>query len=483
MEKRLQQMEGLRRRVLSGGGAEKIAEQHEKGKATARERIAMLLDEGSFTEIGFLAGAGPAGREMENPGEGVVTGSGTIDGRAVYLFAQDYTVAGGAVGEIHAAKICRILDLAGENGAPVIGLYDSAGARIDEGLAALEGYGSILFRQTLYSGVIPQIAVVMGPCAGGAAFSPALADIVVMVESGTLFVTGPQVIEAATGESVAVDEIGGARMHGAMSGAAHLLAEDEKIALGNVRTLLGYLPPNNLEDPPAAESREPAGEREELLKIAPGEDKPYDVHAVIERIVDGGSFLELQQHYAENAVVGLARLDGTVIGVVANQPLVKGGCLDIDGAEKMARFVRLCDSFNLPLFTLVDLPGYLPGVAQEQGGIVRHGAKLFYAYAEATVPKFSLVLGRAYGSAAVAMGSRSLGADLSLAWPSAEIAALAPQGEAGETAAGPYAAAARGWIDEVIDPRESRDYLLRALVVAGNKRSTQPPRKHGNMPL
>ena len=485
MEKKLQQFQERRNLALSGGGAEKIKQQHEEGKATARERIEKLLDEGSFTEIGLFAGSDPGG-EMENPAEGVVTGCGTIGGRRVYLFAQDYTVAGGAVGEIHAAKICRILDLAGENGAPVIGLYDSAGMRIDEGLGALEGYGSILSRQALYSGVIPQIAVVMGPCAGGAAFSPALADIVVMVEgNGAIFVAGPQVIAAVTGENVTVEEIGDARVHGSMSGVAHLLAGDDTAALKSVRTLLGYLPPNNLEDPPAAEPEEPEGDGEELLQIVSGEGKPYDVREIIGRIVDGGSFLEMHKDYAKNAVIGFARLGGRAVGVAANQPLVKNGSLDIDAADKIARFVRFCDSFNLPLFTFVDLPGYLPGVAQEQGGIVRHGAKIFYAYVEATVPKISLVLGRAYGSAAVAMSSRSLGADLCLAWPSAEIAALGPEGAAktGDGTAGPYAAATRGWVDEVIDPRESRDYLRRALLVAGNKRGMRSPRKHGNIPL
>ena len=485
MEKNLQQFQERRRLAQSGGGADRIKQQHEKEKATARERIAVLLDEGSFTEIGLFAGSVPEGAEIENPAEGVVTGCGTVEGKRVYLFAQDYTVAGGAVGEIHAAKICRILDLAGENGAPVIGLYDSAGVRVDEGLGALEGYGSILSRQALYSGVIPQIAVVMGPCAGGAAFLPALTDLVVMVEgSGAIFVTGPQVIAAVTGEDTSVEEIGDARVHGSMSGAAHLLAGDDTAALKSVRSLMSYLPPNNLEDPPAAEPRE-TDDREELLQIVSGEGKPYDVREVIRRVVDMDSFLELHGDYAENAVIGFARLDGGAVGIVANQPLVKDGCLDIDAAAKIARFVRFCDSFNLPLFTFVDLPGYLPGVAQEQGGIVRHGAKVFYAYAGATVPKISLVLGRAYGSAAVAMSSRSLGADLCLAWPSAEIAVLGPGGaaKAGDKAAGPYAAAARGWIDEIIDPRESRDHLRRALLAAGNKRSTRPPRKHGNIPL
>lgn len=511
MEKKLQQMEERRRRVLSGGGEEGIEQQHQEGKGTARERIGMLLDEGSFIEIGtFVQGElDDAAGEIRNPGEGVVTGCGTIDGRQVYLYAQDFTVAGGSMGRMHAQKIGRIFDLAGQNGAPLIGLIDSGGGRIEEGIDLLEGYGSILYRQMLYSGVIPQIAVVMGPCAATAAFTPALSDFVVMVDqTSSIFVHGPQVIEAVTGEKVTLEQLGGARPHSESSGSAHFLAGSEAEALSTVRTVLSYLPLNNVDDPPALEPREPELDPEALLQVLPDGGGPYDIGEVIRGFVDGGSFLEVHQRYARNAVVGFARLGGTAVGIVANQPLVQGGFLDIDAADKVARFVRFCDAFNLPLITLVDLPGYLPGAAQEWGGAIRHGGKMIYAYAEATVPKITLILRKAYGGAAIAMGSRFLGADLCLAWPAAEIAVIAPEGAvelhdeaelAGSGAsemqreqlvqryrdrlANPYIAAARGWIDEVIDPRQTRDYLVRALQISGNKRVQRPLRKHGNIPL
>ncbi|NLA12313.1 MAG: acyl-CoA carboxylase subunit beta [Firmicutes bacterium] len=495
-------MQERRRQVLSGGG-----EKEDKG--TARERIESLLDEGSFIELGtFVQGElNDAAQEIRNPGEGVITGSGTIDGRQVYLYAQDFTVAGGSMGAMHAKKICRVFDLAGQNGVPLIGLIDSAGGRVDEGIDVLDGYGSVLFRHALYSGVIPQISVVLGPCAGTAAFLPALSDFVFMVEeAGSMFVNGPQVTEAVTGESITLEELGGAKGHSA-SGAVHFFAENEVNSLNGVRALMSYLPLNNVDDPPVLESKEPELDPEALLRIIPNGGASFDVREVIRHFVDGGSFFEVQQRYAQNGVTGLARLGGVAVGIVANQPLEKGGFLDIDVSDKFARFIRFCDSFNVPLVTLVDVPGFLPGVEQEQGGLARHGAKLFYAYAEAAVPKFTLVLRKAYGGASVAMGSRSLGADLCLAWPTAEIAVLAPEGaveivDQGELAgerdpqklqelacryrerfANPYIAAGRGWIDEVIDPRQTREYLLRALQIAGNKRVQRPPRKHGNMPL
>jgi len=512
LEKRLQQLQERRRLTLSGGGEKRIEQQHQEGKRTARERIDLLLDEGSFVEIGtFVQGdLADASQEIKNPGEGVVTGCGEIDGRRVYLFAQDFTVARGSLGERHAQKICRVLDLAGQNGAPVIGLYDSGGVRIEEGVGALDGYGSIFYRNTLYSGVVPQISVVMGPCVGGAVYSPALTDFVFMVnEIGNMFVTGPQVIKAVTGESVTRQQLGGAQVHNSTSGAAHFLIENEEEALNQVRTLLSYLPSNNVDDPPVAEPQEPALDQEELLRFIPDDcSKPYDVREVIRRVVDGSIFLEVHQHYAQNAVVGFARLGGAAVAIIANQPQVKAGCLDIDASDKISSFIRFCDSFNLPLITFVDVPGYLPGVEQEWGGIIRHGAKIVYAYSEATVPKISLVLRKAYGGAYVAMGSRSLGADLCLAWPSAEIVVMGPEGAVEiinqheledaedpeslrrelvqhyrDRFANPYVTAARGWIDEVIDPRQTRDCLRRALQVAGNKRVQRPLRKHGNIPL
>ncbi len=513
MEKKLQHLQERRRLVLSGGGEKRVEEQYQKGKRTARERINMLLDEGSFVELGtFVQGdLDDAGSlDIKNPGEGVVAGYGTVDGRRVYLFAQDFTVAGGSLGEMHARKICRVLDLAGQNGAPVIGLNDSGGARIQEGVCALNGYGEIFYRNMLYSGVVPQISVIMGSCAGGAVYSPALTDFVFMVDQKShMFITGPQVIKAVTGESITMEELGGAAAHNSTSGAAHFFAAGEEEGLNQVRTLLSYLPSNNVDDPPAALPQDPVLDREELIRIIPDHnDRSYDIREVLRRVVDGSVFFEVHEQYARNAVVGFARLSGAPVGIVANQPRVKAGCLDINASDKISRFVRFCDSFNLPVITFVDVPGYLPGVEQEWGGIIRHGAKILYAYAEATVPKISVVLRKAYGGAYIAMSSRSLGADLCLAWPSAEIAVMGPEGavkiinrreleSSGEPEklhcelaqgyrerfANPYIAAARGWIDEVIDPRQTREYLCRAIGIVGLKRVQRPPRKHGNIPL
>ena len=513
MEEKMKHLEERRRRTLAGGGEKRIADQHEKGKMTARERLECLLDKGSFVEVGTFTQKGledASSLDYPNPGEGVVTGYGTVEGRKIFVFAQDFTVAGGSLGEAHAAKICRVLDLAAQNGAPVIGLNDSGGARIQEGVYALDGYGDIFFRNTLCSGVIPQLSVIMGPCAGGAVYSPAITDFVFMVSGiGNMFITGPQVIKAVTGETVSAEELGGAAAHNNTSGVAHFFAENEQDCFGQIRKLLSFLPSNNIDDPPAAEPREPELNQDDLITLIPANpNKSYDVREVIKRVVDGSELFEVHAGYAQNAVIGFARMNGKAVGVIANQPQVKAGCLDINSSDKIARFVRFCDSFNLPLVTFVDVPGYLPGVEQEWGGIIRHGAKLLYAYSEATVPQVSVILRKAYGGAYIAMDSRSLGADFCLAWPTAEIAVMGPEGavnivnrrdieEAGdknakrtelvenyrEKYANPYIAAARGWIDEVIDPRDTRDFIIRGLDMAANKQEQRLMRKHGNIPL
>jgi len=513
MKEKLDHLSARRDKTLSGGGEKKIKDQHEKGKQTARERLTGLLDENSFVEIGTFAQTGledASSLDYPNPGEGVVTGYGTIDGRKVFVFAQDFTVAGGSLGEVHAEKICRVLDLAAQNGAPVIGLNDSGGARIQEGVYSLNGFGSIFYRNTLCSGVIPQLSVIMGPCAGGAVYSPAITDFVFMVSKiGNMFITGPQVIKAVTGEEVTAEELGGAATHNQTSGVAHFYAEAEAECFTQIRRLLSFLPSNNIDNPPWIESLEPELNQEELATIMPeNPNRSYDVRDIIKRVVDGSDLMEVHQGYAQNAVVGFAHLGGQPVGIIANQPLVKAGCLDVNSSDKIARFVRFCDCFNLPLITFVDVPGYLPGVEQEWGGIIRHGAKLLYAYSEATVPQISVILRKAYGGAYIAMNSRSLGADVCLAWPTAEIAVMGPEGAvnivnrrdieaaADQSAkrqelvsqyrdkyANPYIAAARGWIDDVIDPRETRAYLLRSLEMVENKREQRLMRKHGNIPL
>ena len=513
MNENLQHLDARRNRTLAGGGEKRTADQHAKGKLTARERLSKLLDENSFVEIGTFSQTGledASSLDYPNPGEGVVTGYGTIAGRRIYVYAQDFTVAGGSLGEVHAAKICRILDLAAQNGAPVIGLNDSGGARIQEGVYSLNGFGSIFYRNTLCSGVIPQLSVIMGPCAGGAVYSPAITDFIFMVSKiGNMFITGPQVIKAVTGEEVSAEELGGAATHNQTSGVAHFYADEEEECFDQIRRLLSFLPSNNIDDPPAAAPIEPALNEEELLTIMPDNpNRSYDVRDIIKRVVDGSDLMEVHQGYAQNAVVGFARIGGKPVGVIANQPMVKAGCLDVNSSDKIARFVRFCDCFNLPLITFVDVPGYLPGVEQEWGGVIRHGAKVLYAYSEATVPQISIILRKAYGGAYIAMNSRSLGADLCLAWPTAEIAVMGPEGavnivnrrelEAAEDQAAkrqelvqqyrekyanPYIAAARGWIDEVIDPRQTRAYLLRGLEMVANKREQRLMRKHGNIPL
>lgn len=500
--------------IRAMGGPERVERQHQQGKWTARERLAYLFDPGTFEEVGAHVQhrARAFGMDRQRaPADGVVTGFGRIDGRVVYAYAQDFTVLGGSLGEMHAAKIQRIQDLALKGGVPVVGLNDSGGARIQEGVDALNGYGEIFKRNTWASGVIPQITVIMGPSAGGAVYSPALTDVIVMVRpSGQMYITGPDVIRAVTGETVSAEELGGADAHLRRSGVAHLVADGDQTALGLVRRVLGYLPANNVEEPPVSESRDPFGrESPELANLVPEEPtRPYDVKVAIEAICDCGSFLEWQAGFADNLVIGLARIGGRPLGVVANQPRVLAGTLDIDASDKLARFVRFLDAFNLPVLTLVDTPGYLPGTAQEYGGIIRHGAKVLYAYAEAVVPKVTVVLRKAYGGAYLAMCSRALGADLVYAWPSAEIAVMGPEGAANiifrqairsaedpaaERArrseeyrsqfASPYAAAERGYIDAVIDPPATRQHVLRALMALYNKRDDRPPRRHGNIPL
>ena len=502
---KMQELSGRHARIRAMGGPDRVARQHQLGKWTARERLDALLDAGTFQELGahVVARVGePA------PADGVVTGVGRVLGRPVYVYAQDFTVVGGSLGEMHAQKIQAMQDLALKAGCPMIGLNDSGGARIQEGVDALSGYGAIFRRNTHASGVIPQITVIMGPSAGGAVYSPALTDLVVMVRgTAQMFITGPQVISAVTGEQVTAEELGGADAQLTKSGVAHFAVDDDRAALALTRELLARFPANNVEDPPRRPARPPAAV--DLNGLVPNDpNKPYDVRRVIAGLVDDESFLECQAGYADNVVVGWAYVDGQPLGVIANQPRVLAGTLDIDASDKLARFVRLSDAFNFPLLTLVDTPGYLPGTAQEYGGIIRHGAKVLYAYAEATVPKITVILRKAYGGAYLAMCSRSLGADLTLAWPSAEIAVMGPEPAANiiyrreleaaedpaaarrekvaeyrERFANPYVAAARGYVDAVVEPAETRDALVRLLSALVSKREGRPSKKHGNVPL
>jgi propionyl-CoA carboxylase beta chain len=497
-----------------GGGSDRVAQQHKKGKLTARERLDLLLDPGSFVELDRFVThrATDFGLDQQiYPGDGVVTGYGRIDGRLVYVFSQDFTVFGGSLSETHAEKICKVMDLAVRNGAPIIGLNDSGGARIQEGVASLGGYADIFLRNTLASGVVPQISVVLGPCAGGAVYSPAITDFVFMVRGVSyMFVTGPSVVKTVTHEEVSFDELGGADTHGSTSGVSHFTHDTEPECLQAVRELMGFLPLNNLDEPPMRASTDPVDRRDEaLLNIVPESPAmPYDMHGVIGRVVDERGFLEVHREYAENIVVGFARLGGRPVGIVANQPAVLAGVLDINASLKAARFIRFCDCFNLPVVTFVDVPGFLPGVAQEHGGIIKHGAKLLFPYCEATVPKLTVITRKAYGGAYDVMSSKHIRGDLNLAWPSAEIAVMGPKGaveilfkdeiaRAADPAAAtarliddytakfahPYAAAARGYIDDVIDPRDTRPRLIDALRTLRTKRERNHPRKHGNIPL
>ncbi len=490
------------------------ARQHERGKQTARERIEALLDPGSFVELDELAvhRTSAFGMEKRKPlGDGVITGHGTIDGRPVCLFAQDFTVFGGSLGEVFAEKICKVMDLALRMGVPCIGLNDSGGARIQEGVVSLGGYAEIFYRNVVASGVIPQISLIAGPCAGGAVYSPAMTDFILMVKgSSQMFITGPDVIKTVTGEDVGFEELGGAMTHNSRSGVAHFAADDEPDAFEQIRALLSYLPANNLEDPPFCPPEDDPERMDEALQeiIPDNPRKPYDMHQVIGAVVDTDSFFEVQPFWARNIIIGFARLDGHAVGVVANQPAHLAGTLDIDSSVKAARFVRFCDSFNIPLVTFVDVPGFMPGTQQEYGGIIRHGAKLLYAYCEATVPKLTVITRKAYGGAYDVMSSKHIRADFNFAWPTAEIAVMgvdaavkiifrkdladakdraARQTELVEDYqsrfANPYVAAERGYVDAVIEPRETRPALIRALRLARNKRQTLPPRKHGNIPL
>jgi acetyl-CoA carboxylase carboxyltransferase component len=504
----------MRDKALQGGGAERVQQLHAKGKLTARERLALLLDEGSFQELGALAthncvDFGMA--EQRFPGDGVVTGFGKINGRRVAVFAQDFTVLGGSFSEVQSRKICRIQDLALESGIPLIGLNDSGGARIQEGVRSLAAYGEVFTRNVMASGVIPQISVILGPCAGGAVYSPALTDFIIMARKGShMFITGPEVIKSVTGESVSFDDLGGTLVHNAKSGVAHFLSNDEHGALELVKLLLSYLPQNNTEDPPqVAPYDAPDRMNETLNTVVPvREDEPYDMHAVIEAVFDRDSFLEVHPYYARNAIVGFARMDGYSVGIVANQPEYLAGVLDINSSDKIARFVRLCDAFNVPVVTFVDCPGYLPGVEQEYAGVIRHGAKVIYAYCESTVPKISIVTRKAIGGAYIAMSSKQMRSDLAFAWPTAQIAVMGAQGavrilrrrdlaQAKDPAAAeatfvgeyrdkffnPYRAADMGQIDEVIEPKETRPRLIRALEVLRTKVQQNPPKKHGLMPV
>jgi len=511
---KITELHELRATIFQGGGEKRISRQHSQGKLTARERIDLLLDESSFNELDAFVQHRSTTLGMESveaPGEGVVTGFGTVNNRLVYVFAQDFTVIGGALGEMHGQKILKVLDLAMKMGAPVVGINDSGGARIQEGVDALASYGRIFYKNAVASGVVPQISVVMGPCAGGAVYSPALTDFIFMVDkTSQMFITGPQVIKTVTGEEVSAEELGGAMTHNSVSGVAHFLASSEDECIEEIRRLLSFLPSNNQEIAPSRPTDDDAARTEESLNtlVPDSSHVPYDMYDVIRTIVDDGDFMDVQPHFARNIITGYARLNGSSVGIVANQPAFLAGCLDIDASDKAARFIRTCDAFNLPLLTLVDVPGFLPGTNQELGGIIRHGAKMLYAYSEATVPKVTLVVRKAYGGSYLAMCSKDLGADLVYAWPSAEIAVMGPDGAANiifkrdiagaedpvhersqkileyrERFATPYIAASRGFVDDVIEPSTTRPKLVSAFEMLLSKRDARPARKHGNCPL
>ncbi len=510
----IQKLHEMRAQARLGGGQARIDRQHAQGKLTARERIDRLLDPGTFRELDMFVTHRTVGfgiEEQKYLSDSVVTGWGKIEGRVVYVFSQDFTVFGGSLGEVHAEKVCKIMDLAMKNGAPVIGLNDSGGARIQEGVVSLAAYAYVFLRNVLASGVVPQISAIMGPCAGGAVYSPAMTDFILMVKNTSfMHITGPDVIKAVTREEVTSEELGGAMVHNARSGVAHFAAEDEEDCFYQTRKLLGYLPQNNMEDPPFVPTDDPANRMDEALDnlVPDNPNKPYNMKDVIRRIVDDGDFFEVQEHWAQNIIIGFARLGGFSVGIVAQQPMVLAGVLDIDSSTKAARFVRFCDAFNIPIITFEDVPGFLPGVNQEHGGIIRNGAKLLYAYCEATVPKVTIITRKAYGGAYDVMSSKHIRGDISYAWPSAEVAVMGPEGavnivfrkqlaeaedpeaerarlveEYRDTFANPYVAAARGYIDDVIEPHETRPRLIEALQMLQNKRDTNPPKKHGNIPL
>ena len=513
-QEKLEQLSALRDEAIHNAGQAAVDKQHAKGKFTARERIAKLLDPGSFQELDVFVRHRTHDFNMQDRrpyGDAVVTGHGTIEGRRVCVFSQDFTVFGGSLGEVMAEKMCKVMDLAAKIGCPVIGINDSGGARIQEGVVSLGAYGDVFLRNVRSSGVIPQISLIMGPCAGGAVYSPAITDFIFMVkETSHMFITGPDVIRTVTGEEVGFEELGGAMSHNTKSGVAHFASDDEEQCLEDARYLLSFLPQNNLETPPRVLSGDdPLREDPELDTIVPDNaNRPYDMREVIRRIVDDGEYLEVAEHFARNIVVGFARLDGHSVGIVGNQPAALAGVLDIESSEKAARFIRTCDAFNVPIVTFTDVPGFLPGTTQEWGGIIRHGAKLLYAYAEATVPKITVITRKAYGGAYDVMGSKHLGADYNLAWPSAEVAVMGPEGavniiyrrelaaaddpdarrqelidEYKSHFANPYVAAERGYIDDVILPHETRPKLITALDTLQTKREPGPSRKHGNIPL
>jgi propionyl-CoA carboxylase beta chain len=510
---RILELREKRAKAKMGGGEARIAKHHAKGKLTARERIDALLDPGSFNELEpYVTHRSDdlfGGEKLS--GDGVVTGFGTVDGRTIYVYAQDFTVMGGALGEMHGKKIAHVMDLAAAAGCPVVGMIDSGGARIQEGVRSLYGYAQIFQRNTRYSGVVPQISLVMGPCAGGAAYSPAVTDLIIMVEKQSfMFLTGPEVIKSVTGEVVDSENLGGADVHLGISGLAHLKTADDATALALARHILGYLPANNVENPPRLDSGDDPLRMDEALNhlVPASPSEPYAMHDAIEMIVDHCSFLELQPTFARNCIIGLARMDGHPVGVVSQEPAVMAGVMDIDSSDKIARFVRFCDAFNIPLLTFLDSPGFLPGVDQEHRGVIRHGAKVLFAYSEASVPKIQVITRKAYGGAMIVMSSKLMGADISLAWPSAEIAVMGPEGAANilykkqiESAAdpaeerariveeyrqkflNPYTAAADGFVDDVIEPRETRARVIAALAALREKSAAGPARKHGNIPL
>jgi len=512
---RMEQLRRISAEAEAGGGAERREREHKAGKLSARERIELLLDEGTFEELDKFVRhrcVDFGSEELRPAGDGFVTGFGRIEGRLVYVFAQDFTVFGGSLSEANAGKIVKIMDLAAKMGAPVIGLNDSGGARIQEGVMSLAGYADIFLRNTLYSGVVPQISAIMGPCAGGAVYSPAITDFVLMVNhTSYMFITGPDVIKTVTHEEVTKEQLGGAMTHNETSGVAHFLAHDDAECLSMVRELLGFLPSNNLDEPPRKASSDPPDRSSAALdSIIPAQsNQPYDMKDVIHAVVDDGYFFEVHEHYAKNIVVGFARLDGQSVGIVANQPSVLAGTLDINASVKGARFVRFCDGFNIPLVTFEDVPGFLPGTAQEYGGIIKHGAKLLFAFAEATVPKVTVITRKAYGGAYCVMSSKHIRTDVNYAWPTAEIAVMGPEGavdivykreldaagpnreqvraqkieEFRERFANPYVVADRGFVDAVIQPRDTRKKLIQALAMLATKRDKNPPKKHGNIPL
>jgi methylmalonyl-CoA decarboxylase alpha subunit len=503
---KIEDLKARQEKIKLGGGEKRIAEQHGQGKYTARERIEKLFDEGTFVELDQFVTHRCVNFGMETkelPGEGVVTGYGTVDGRLVYAFAQDFTVEGGSLGEMHAAKICKVLDLSLKMGAPIIGINDSGGARIQEAVDALAGYGKIFYKNTLASGVVPQISVIMGPCAGGAVYSPALTDFIYMVKNTSqMFITGPAVIKSVTAEEVTAEELGGAMTHNATSGVAHFAAENEDDCIEQIRYLLSFLPSNNLEEVPVVETGDDPNRMEEALNeiIPDNSNMPYDMKEVIGLTVDNGEFYEVQPHYARNIITCFARFDGKAVGIIANQPNVMAGCLDINASDKSSRFIRFCDAFNIPIVNFVDVPGFLPGCDQEYGGIIRHGAKMLYAYSEATVPKITVITRKAYGGSYLAMCSQDLGADQVMAWPTSEIAVMGPAGAANiifrkdpdvaektakyiEEFATPYKAAERGFVDIVIEPKETRPRIITALNMLASKRDARPAKKHGNIPL